>query len=101
MTKKKTGFLPLLVGAVAGAAAIFFSDEKNRDQAKKTLAEVKKDPEAFAKKTGARAKVVAKKTAAKAKVAVKKASVKAKAEIAKKRPAGTSRAKNSTAKPKN
>ena len=87
MTKRKTGFFPLLVGAVAGAAAIFFSDEKNRDQAKKTLAEAKKDPETFAKKTGARAKVAAKKTAAKAKVAVKKASVKAKAEIAKKKAA--------------
>ena len=72
MSKKRTGFLPLLVGAIAGAAAVFFSDEKNRDQAKKTLAEAKKDPEAFAKKTAAKAKTAAKKAASKAKAEVKK-----------------------------
>ncbi len=78
MTKKRSGLLPLLVGAVAGAAAIFFSDEKNRAQAKKTLKEAKKNPEAFAKKTAKSAQQTAKKVASKAKVAGEKAIKKAK-----------------------
>ena len=60
---KKAGVFPLLVGAVAGAAAVFFSDKKNQAKAKKMVAkgkaklsklsaEVKKNPEAFAKKVG-------------------------------------------------
>ena len=51
----------MLVGAVAGAAAVFFSDKKNREKAskavtkskaqlKKMSAEAKRNPEAFAKK---------------------------------------------------
>ena len=51
----------MLVGAVAGAAAVFFSDKKNRSKAEKTVqegkaqikklsSEAKKNPEAFAKK---------------------------------------------------
>ncbi len=51
----------MLVGAVAGAAAVFFSDKKNREKAAKVVAkgkaqvqklasEAKKNPEAFAKK---------------------------------------------------
>ena len=51
----------MLVGAVAGAAAVFFSDKKNREKAnkvvakskasiKKMSAEAKKNPEAFARK---------------------------------------------------
>jgi len=98
MSKKRTGFLPLLVGAIAGAAAVFFSDEKNRDQAKKTLAEAKKDPEAFAKKMGKQAGETAKKTAAKAKTAAKKAASKAKAEVKKQVAAKKTSAKKSTKK---
>lgn len=80
MAKKKSGLFPLLVGAVAGAAAIFFSDEKNRAQAKKTLEEVKKNPEAFAKKTAKNAQKTAKKMASKAKTASQKAIKKTKAK---------------------
>ena len=72
MSKKKTGVLPLLVGALTGAAAVFFSDEKNRKKAKKTLAEVKKDPEAFAKKTVRSVEKSARKIANQAKVAGRK-----------------------------
>ncbi len=61
MSNKKGGVFPMLVGAVAGAAAVFFSDKKNREKANKVVAkgkaqvkklslEAKKDPEAFAKK---------------------------------------------------
>lgn len=61
MSNKKGGLFPILVGAVAGAAAVFFSDKKNRDKATKVVAkskdqikkisiEAKKNPEAFAKK---------------------------------------------------
>lgn len=61
MSNKKAGLFPMLVGVVAGAAAVFFSDKKNQEKAKKAVAkgkaslkkisaEVKKDPEAFAKK---------------------------------------------------
>ncbi len=78
MSNKKSGVFPLLVGAVAGAAAVFFSDKKNQEKAKKAVAkgkaklkslsaEVKKNPEAFAKKVGKQVGVQAKKLAAKAK----------------------------------
>lgn len=61
MSNNKGGAFPMLVGAVAGAAAVFFSDKKNREKAskvvtkskaqlKKISAEAKKNPEAFAKK---------------------------------------------------
>lgn len=61
MSNKKGGVFPMLVGAVAGAAAVFFSDKKNREKANKVVTkskaqlkklslEAKKDPEAFAKK---------------------------------------------------
>jgi gas vesicle protein len=80
MAKKRSGLFPLLVGAIAGATAIFFSDEKNRAQAKKTLKEVKKNPEAFAKKTAESAQKTAKKMASKAKTAGQKAIKKAKAK---------------------
>ena len=78
MSNKKAGLLPMLVGAVAGAAAVFFSDKKNREKAsvavakskeklKKLSVEVKKNPEAFAKKMGKKVAVEAKKMAAKVK----------------------------------
>jgi len=82
MTDKKKGIFPLLVGAVAGAAAVFFSDEKNRAKAKKTIDEAKKNPEAFAKKTAKSAKKTAKKMASKAKVAGKRAINQAKSKTA-------------------
>jgi hypothetical protein len=70
---KKKGLFPLIVGAVAGAAAVFFSDEKNRAKAKKTIEEAKKNPQAFAKKTAKKAEKSAKELATKAKKAGKKA----------------------------
>lgn len=94
MSKRKAGLFPLLVGAVAGAAAIFFSDEKNRAKAKKTWTEAKKNPEAFAKKTAKQVEVAAKKAAVKAKAGAKKVAVKAKAEIAKKKTAKKSASKS-------
>lgn len=72
MSNKKRGVLPLIVGAVTGAAAVFFSDEKNRKKAQKTLAEVKKNPEAFAKKTVKSVEKSARKIANQAKAASKK-----------------------------
>jgi len=72
MSNKKGGVFPMLVGLVAGAAAVFFSDKKNREKANKVVAkskaqlkklslEAKKDPEAFAKKVGTRISKEAKK----------------------------------------
>lgn len=69
---KKGGLFPILVGAVAGAAAVFFSDKKNREKAgkavakgktqlKKISAEAKKNPEAFARKMAKKASAQAKK----------------------------------------
>ncbi|NLG06113.1 MAG: hypothetical protein GX559_00220 [Candidatus Pacebacteria bacterium] len=72
MSKKKTGVLPLIVGAVTGAAAVFFSDEKNRKKVKKTYDEVKKNPEAFARKTAKSVEKSARKLANQAKAAGKK-----------------------------
>lgn len=34
---KKSGLLPLITGMIAGAAAMFFSDQKNRDLANKQI----------------------------------------------------------------
>lgn len=62
----------MLVGALAGAAAVFFSDKKNQEKAKQVVAkgkaqlknisaQVKKNPEAFAKKVGVRVAKEAKK----------------------------------------
>ncbi len=47
---KKTGMLPLITGIVAGAAAVFFSDEKNRKMAKEKLAEAKTSAKQLKKK---------------------------------------------------
>lgn len=65
----------MLVGLVAGAAAVFFSDKKNREKANKVVSkskaqlkklslEAKKNPEAFARKM---AKKVSTKVTAEAK----------------------------------
>lgn len=78
MTNKKGGLFPILVGAVAGAAAVFFSDKKNREKAtkmvangktklKKVSAEVKKNPEAYARKVASNVSKQAKKMVAKVK----------------------------------
>lgn len=72
MSNKKTGVFPMLVGAVAGAAAVFFSDKKNREKANRVVAqgkasvkkisqEAKKNPEAFAKKMLGQASATVKK----------------------------------------
>lgn len=82
MTDKKKGIFPLVVGALAGAAAVFFSEEKNRAKTKKTIAEAKINPEAFAKKTMKSAQKSAKNLAVKAKVAGKKALEQQKRKIA-------------------
>jgi gas vesicle protein len=72
MSNKKGGFFPILVGTIAGAAAVFFSDKKNREKAKKVVAkgkaqvkklslEAKKNPEAFARKMAKKATAQAQK----------------------------------------
>lgn len=66
MAKKSSGagLFALATGLVAGAAAVFFSDKKNREMVKKEVVkvekeamkvakEVKKDPKKFAKKVEA------------------------------------------------
>ena len=66
----------MLVGAVAGAAAVFFSDKKNRVKAEQTVqkgkaqikklsAEAKKNPEAFAKRMAKKVTAKAKATSSK------------------------------------
>lgn len=81
---KKAGLFPILVGAVAGAAAVFFSDKKNREKAGKAVAkgkaklkkvsdEVKKNPEAFAKKMAKKVTTEAQKINKKISAEVKKA----------------------------
>lgn len=85
MSKQKSGVFPMLLGAVFGAAAVFFSDKKNRVKASKTVmegkaqlkklsAEAKKDPEAFARKVAKKVSSEAKKVGAKAKKLGKKLS---------------------------
>ncbi len=87
MSKKSSGVFSMLVGAVAGAAAVFFADKKNRQQAKRVIEqnkgkvvklakEAKANPEAFAKKT---AKVVQAKMNQLQKQAAKKKAVRKKA----------------------
>ncbi len=72
MSNKKSGLFPVLVGAVAGVAAVFFSDKKNREkvnkavtkgkaQLKKLSLEITEDPKAFAKKVGTKVSKEAKK----------------------------------------
>jgi len=63
MSKQKSGLgaFALVAGLAAGAAAMFFSDKKNRESTKKVIstagkelkkvkAEIKRNPKAFAKK---------------------------------------------------
>lgn len=87
MSKKSSGVFSMLVGAVAGAAAVFFADKKNRQQAKRVIEqnkgkvvklakEAKANPEAFAKKT---AKAVQAKVSQLQKQAAKKKAVRKKA----------------------
>ena len=71
MTKRRTGFFPLVVGAVMGAAAVFLSDEKNRKLAKESFDEAKQDPKAFAKKTADKVNRASKKVFDKTKSAAK------------------------------
>jgi len=88
MSKKNTGTFSMLVGALAGAAAVFFSDKKNRQKAKQVIdqnkkkvvklaKEAKANPEAFAKKTAkvvqAKVSQLQKQAATKKKVVSKKA----------------------------
>jgi len=72
MSNKKSGLLPILVGAVAGATAVLFSNKKNREkmnqvvakgkaQLKKLSLEVAEDPETLAKKVGKKVSSEAKK----------------------------------------
>lgn len=91
MAKKSSGFLPLLAGIAAGAAAVFFSKKENRVLARKEIKaartaavklkkELKANPKATVKrleKKGERlikktVKQATKKTPAKAKVAAGK-----------------------------
>ncbi len=95
MAKKSGNFLALLTGMAAGAAAVFFSDKKNRQMAKKTAQkaaklkeEYDKDPSGFKKKAKAEGKKIAKEvqTSAQKKAAQVKKQVKSKAtkKVAKK-----------------
>ena len=83
MTKKRTGFFPLVVGAVMGAAAVFLSDEKNRKLAKKSFDEVKQDPKDFAKKTADKVNQASKKVFDKGKSVAKQTEKKAKRKVKK------------------
>ncbi|HOZ03708.1 MAG TPA: hypothetical protein PKX78_04445 [Candidatus Woesebacteria bacterium] len=47
---KKTGLFPLITGMIAGAAAVFFSDEKNRKMAKEKFSEAKTSAKQLKKK---------------------------------------------------
>ena len=88
MAKKSGNFFALLTGMAAGAAAVFFSDKKNRQMAKKTAQkavklkeEYDKDPAGFKKKAKAEGKKLAKevRTSAQKKAAQVKKQVKRKA----------------------
>lgn len=91
MAKKSGNFLALITGIAAGAAAVFFSDKKNRQMAKKTAQkaaklkeEYDKDPAGFTKKAKAEGKKIAAevKTSAQKKAAQVKRQVKQKATTA-------------------
>jgi hypothetical protein len=102
MAKRSHGIFTLLTGMAAGAAALFFSEEKNRDTAKveltkakksanKIKADYKKNPKAFTKKVKTKGKKLANKV-------IKEASTKTKKlKIASKIKKATSKSK---AKPK-
>lgn len=48
MSDKSTGMLAFAAGLAAGAAAVFFSDAKNRDAAKQKMSDAKDAAQAFA-----------------------------------------------------
>ncbi len=82
MAKKSHGLLTLVVGAVAGAAAVFFSKEENRQKAQVAV----KEATVEAKKTAKKTKAVVKKQVASVKKTAKKtqkAAVKARAKVKK------------------
>lgn len=77
MSKKSGGLFTLLVGAAAGAVAVFLSDKKNRQQAKATVgkatktakkleAEFKANPDATVAKLKTQAKTAVKRSLTKA-----------------------------------
>lgn len=47
---KKSGLLPLITGLIAGAAAVFFSDEKNRNMAKEQVSKAATAAKEFKKR---------------------------------------------------
>lgn len=84
MAKKSGGLLTLVTGLVAGAAAVFFADKKNRqetakalDKAKTTALKAKEDyeknPTAFKKKVKTQGKKLAQKVVKTAQTKVAKA----------------------------
>lgn len=87
MAKKGNGLFTLLIGAAAGAAAVFLSDKQNRRQAEQELQKVTARTKKLARKIekSPTTKKVVRKTKKVAKVAVKEVSkqVKAQARAAK------------------
>jgi hypothetical protein len=89
MAKRTSGLFTLLTGMAAGAAALFLSDEKNRQSTKKELSkagttakklksEYDKDPAAFKVKVHKDGKKLAQKAVKKAQTKAKKAKTSAK-----------------------
>ncbi len=85
MSKKSGNFFTFLTGAIVGAAAVFLSKDKNREQARNTLESTKKkvmklkqtyhqDPEKFKKEVLSESKQVASKVKSEATHAAHKAS---------------------------
>ena len=81
MSKKSGGLFTLLTGVAMGAAAVFFSDKANREQAKKVVTKVKsrakqvqseyhKNPTAFKKKVKQQGRRLAKKALSSAQKAI-------------------------------
>ena len=84
MSKKSPGLFTFVTGLVAGAAAVFFAKESNRElaakevkaatrAARKIKAEIKKNPKAFEKKMVKQGKKLANQALKTAKKSVRKA----------------------------
>lgn len=81
MPKKSSGLLTLALGAVAGAAAVFFANKDNRTKTKQLAKQTVKQAETKVKKhlkTAQKTVVKAKKTAETVKNAAQKAAAAAK-----------------------
>lgn len=79
---KKSGLFSLLVGTVAGATAVFLSDEKNRQKTKKELTKAAKTAQTFKKKLDEDPDVVMEEVVTNAKALVKTQFNKIKTKVA-------------------